>query len=91
MIQNGRRAVGLGDVEMPEVLISMLIVLQIPFRLLLAQSYSFFIIFIDTLLFSETNFKICLVILCHSVRNLLSQDQTPRKSAPGRKRQNWQN
>ena len=28
-----------GDVEMPKVLISMLIVLQIPFRLLLAQSF----------------------------------------------------
>ena len=52
---NVRRAVGLGDVEMLKMLISMLIVLQIPFRLLLAQSYSSCTVLIDNFMFSESN------------------------------------
>ena len=51
---NCRRAVGTGDVEVPKALVSMLLVLQIPFRLLLAKSYSLCITLIDNFIFSET-------------------------------------
>ena len=54
---NGHRVVGTGDVEMPKVLVSMLMVLQIPFRLLLARSYSLSIILLDNFRFSETTSK----------------------------------
>ena len=50
----GRRTV---DVKGPKVLVSMLVVKQIPFRLLLAQSYSISIIGIDNFMYRETTFK----------------------------------
>ena len=51
---NGRRMVAMRDVEMPKVLVSMLMVLQILFRLLLAQSFSTCIIGNDSFMFGET-------------------------------------
>ena len=51
---NGRRAVGTGDVEVPKALVSLLIVMQILLRLLLAQSFSLFIIAIHNFMFGET-------------------------------------
>ena len=47
-----------GDVELPKVLVSMQIVLQLPLRLISAQSYSIWIIVIDRGMFNETIFQI---------------------------------
>ena len=55
---NGRRGVGMGNVEMPKAMVSMLIVLQIPIQLLLAQWYSLCIIVFDKLLILPTTSKI---------------------------------
>ena len=64
---DGRPAVRLSNVEMPKVLLLMPIVLQIPFRLLLAQSYSS-VVFIDNVMLRLFP-NLCLVVLCHLVRN----------------------
>ena len=53
----GRRTFARGDVEGPNVLFSMLLVEQIPFRLLLAQSYSLRIKRIDNFMFREIKCK----------------------------------
>ena len=51
------RAVRTGDVKVPNALVSMLLVLQIPYWLLLTQSYSLYLIVIDNFMFSEATFK----------------------------------
>ena len=54
---NCNRVVKTGNVEVANALVAMLLVLQIPFRLLLAQSHSLCKFVIDNFMFSETTFN----------------------------------